>query len=125
MAPRCSLSSLALALGGAYFVAARGTPPVLVIVKPEKVVGQTGAVELTAEAPNARFTALAISLEQNGKTVPLFSLDKPDTATVTPVSRNQMRIARAIGKLSVPELQSGPAKIVVTATRPSFLNLPS
>ncbi len=113
----------ALALGGVYAVAARGTPPVLVIVKPEKVVGQTGAVEVTADAPNARFTALTIAVEQNGKTVPLFSLDKPDTATVTPVSRNQIRIARAIGKMNVPELQSGPAKIVVSATRPSFLNL--
>ncbi|HEY1910144.1 MAG TPA: M23 family metallopeptidase [Vicinamibacterales bacterium] len=113
----------ALGLGGAYAVAARGTPPVIVIVKPEKVVGQTGAVELTAEAPNAHFTALTVSLEQNGKTVALFTLDKPDTATVTPVSRNQIRIARAIGKMNLPELQSGPAKIVVSATRPSFLNL--
>ena len=113
----------ALAMGGAYAVAARGTPPILVILKPERVVGQTGAVELTAEAPNARFTSLAVSLEQNGKTIPLFSLDKPDTATVTPVSRNQIRIARAIGKMNVPELQSGPAKIVVSATRPSLLNL--
>ncbi len=113
----------ALAMGGAYAVAARGTPPILVILKPERVVGQTGAVELTAEAPNARFTSLAVSLEQNGKTIPLFSLDKPDTAIVTPVSRNQIRIARAIGKMNVPELQSGPAKIVVSATRPSLLNL--
>jgi murein DD-endopeptidase MepM/ murein hydrolase activator NlpD len=113
----------ALGLGGAYAVAARGTPPVLVIVKPEHVVGQTGAVELTAEAPNARFTSLTVSLEQNGKTVPLFTLDKPETATVTPVNRNQIRIARAIGKMNLPELQSGPAKILVSATRPSFLNL--
>jgi murein DD-endopeptidase MepM/ murein hydrolase activator NlpD len=113
----------ALAMGGAYAVAARGTPPILVILKPERVVGQTGAVELTAEAPNARFTSLAVSLEQNGKTIPLFSLDKPDMAIVTPVSRNQIRIARAIGKMNVPELQSGPAKIVVSATRPSLLNL--
>ena len=32
-------------------------------------------------------------------------------------------IARPLGKQSVPELQSGAARIVVTATRPSFLNL--
>jgi hypothetical protein len=42
---------------------------------------------------------------------------------VTAVDRNQIRISRPLGKQSVPELQSGAARIVVTATRPSFLNL--
>src|SRR6267142_2520604 len=44
-------------------------------------------------------------------------------ASVTQVDRNQLRISRPFGKQSVPELQSGAARIVVTATRPSFLNL--
>ena len=78
---------------------------------------------MTAEAPNARFTELAITLEQNGRTVPLFALNSPQGATVAPVNGNQLRISRPIGKQSVPELQSGAAKVIVTATRPSFLNL--
>ncbi len=114
---------LGLAVAGAYAAAARGTPPLLTIGKPDRVVGQVSAVDVTAEAPNARFTALSITLEQNGRTVPLFTLDRAERASVTQVGRNQLRVSRALGKQSVPELQSGAARIVVTATRPSFLNL--
>jgi murein DD-endopeptidase MepM/ murein hydrolase activator NlpD len=112
-----------LACGGAYVVAGRGAPPRLTIEKPERMIGQTGAVEVSAAAPNAKFTALTIALEQNGKTIPLYSLAAPGSASVTQTDRNQLHIARPIGKQAIPELQSGAARIVVTATRPSFLNL--
>jgi murein DD-endopeptidase MepM/ murein hydrolase activator NlpD len=124
---------VALACAGAYIVAGRGVPPLLTINKPDRFVGQAGALDVTASAPNARFTTLAITLEQNGKRVPLVDLlasergevppGAPTAVDVTEVDRNTLRIARALGKQSVPELQSGPARIVVRATRPSFLNL--
>jgi hypothetical protein len=123
---------LALAAGVTYFVAGRGAPPRLTINKPDRPVGQAGALDVSAEAPNAKFTTLTIALEQNGKSVPLFALDASagaasaaasKDASVTAVDRNQIRISRPLGKQSVPELQSGAARIVVTATRPSFLNL--
>jgi murein DD-endopeptidase MepM/ murein hydrolase activator NlpD len=112
-----------LACAGAYVVAGRGAPPRLTIDKPERVIGQTGTVEVSAVAPNAKFTALTIALEQNGKTIPLYSLASPGSAVVTQADRNQLRIARPIGKQAIPDLQSGTARIVVSATRPSFLNL--
>src|SRR6478609_3723015 len=122
---------LALAAGVTYVVAGRGAPPRLTINKPDRPVGQAGTLDVTAQAPNARFTALTIALEQNGKSVPLFTLDAAaiaaaiaaSDASVTAVDRNQIRISRPLGKQSLPELQSGAARIVVTATRPSFLNL--
>src|SRR6266850_7160996 len=114
---------LALAAGVAYIVAGRGAPPRVTINQPTRFIGQTGSLDVTAEAPNAKFTTLAIALEQNGKTVPLFALDNAQQATISPVDRNQLRVTRPLGKQSVPELQSGTARIVVTATRPSFLNL--
>jgi murein DD-endopeptidase MepM/ murein hydrolase activator NlpD len=126
---------LALALAGAYYAAGRGAAPGLTIYKPDRPIGQAGSVDVSAEAPNAKFTTLTIALEQNGKTVPLFTLDRVagahgspaapanKDATVTQVDRNQIRISRPLGKQSVPELQSGTARLVVTATRPSFLNL--
>ncbi len=114
---------LALAAGVCYVVAGRGAPPQLAINQPTRVIGQTGTLDVTAEAPNAKFTALAITLEQDGKTVPLFALDNPQQATVAPSGPNQLRVTRPVGKKSIPELKSGAAKIVVTATRPSFLNL--
>jgi murein DD-endopeptidase MepM/ murein hydrolase activator NlpD len=113
-----------LACGAAYLIASRGTPPQLAIAKPDRFVGQSGVVEVTAESPKARFSALTISLEQNGKSTPLFSLgDAGNAATVDTVDANRLRIRRPIGKRDLPELQQGPARIVVTAARPSFLNL--
>jgi hypothetical protein len=95
----------------------------LTIGKPDRFVGQAGALEVTADAPNALVTSLVVMLEQNGRSIPLFSLDGPQTASVTRVDRNRLVITRPLGKQSVPELQSGAAKIVVTASRPSFLKL--
>ena len=114
---------LAALAAGAYVAAGRGEPPRLTLDKPDRFVGQTGSIDITAEAPNARFTSIAVTLEQNGKTTPLFSLDKPDTAQVTQVDRNRVRISRPFGKQSVPALEAGAARVVVTAVRPSFLNL--
>jgi murein DD-endopeptidase MepM/ murein hydrolase activator NlpD len=120
---------LAVAAACTYYVAGRGAPPHLTINKPDRPIGQVGAVDVTVEAPNAKFTTVTIALEQNGKTVPLFALDSAPgapankDASVTQVDRNQLRISRPLGKQSVPELQSGAARVVVTATRPSFLNL--
>src|SRR5260221_7589539 len=116
---------LMLAAVATYNVAGRGAPPVVTIIKPDKVVGQTGSVDVTAEAADARFTAISIAFEKNGKTVPLFTLDEkhPAGTDVTQAERNQVRISRAINRQVIPDLKSGAARIVVTATRPSFLNL--
>jgi len=69
-------------------------------------------------------TALTITLEQNGRSYPLYALNgAAANATVTQPDPTHTKITRPIGKQSVPELQSGAARIVVTATRPSFLKL--
>ncbi|HZT75370.1 MAG TPA: M23 family metallopeptidase [Vicinamibacterales bacterium] len=112
-----------LGFAGAYVIAGRGAPPALTVTQPERFVGQTGTLNVSATAPNAKFTALTIVLEQNGKTFPLYSLDHPEGATANAVGRDRLDITRPIGKQAVPELVSGPARIVVTATRPSFLKL--
>jgi len=113
-----------LALGVAYVVAGRGAPPRIAIDRPERVVGQAGTLEVNAEAPGNRFTDLTITLEQNGRRYPLYALNgAAANATVTQPDPTHTKITRPIGKQSVPELQSGAARIVVTAARPSFLNL--
>ena len=114
---------LALVSTGAYVAAGRGAPPHLTIDKPDRFVGQTGVLDVTADAPNAQLSALTITLEQNGRSIPLFTLDRPQTASVRRVDGNRLNVSRPLGKQSVPELQSGTARVVVSATRPSFLNL--
>jgi murein DD-endopeptidase MepM/ murein hydrolase activator NlpD len=114
---------LALACAGAFVAASRSAPPTVTIDKPDRLVGQTGTLEVTATAPGARFTALTIALEQNGRTIPLFTLDGPQTAKITVTDATHLNVSRPFGKQGVPDLQSGAARIVVSATRASFLNL--
>ena len=113
---------LALAAGVAYVVAGRGAPPTLTIAKPDRVIGQSGSLEVNASAPSARFTALSVVLEQNGKSTSLYTLGGSGATTTNP-DANTVRITRSIGKKDLPDLQQGTARIVVTATRPSFLKL--
>src|SRR5258708_31711126 len=110
-----------LVCGALYVVAGRGAPPRFTIDKPDRVVGQVGAVDVTAEAPNARFTAFTIALEQNGRSYPLYALDNAGAAIVTQTDRNHLHVSRPIGKQSLPQLVSGPARIVVGSTRPATL----
>jgi len=111
-------------LAGALFVAAgRGRPPTLTIEKPDRAVGQQSELQVTAGAPRARFTSLVVTLEQNGRAMPLFMLDNPGSATLAQPDADHLRVTRPLGKISVPDLQQGPARIVVAASRKSFLNL--
>ncbi len=106
-----------------YVAAGRSTPARITINKPDRPIGQAGTLEVVAEAPVAKLTSLSIVLEQNGKSFPLYSLGTAGAADATTVDANHLRISRPIGKQSVPDLQSGAARIVVSATRTSFLNL--
>jgi murein DD-endopeptidase MepM/ murein hydrolase activator NlpD len=112
------------AIGILYVAAGRGGPPTITINKPDRAVGQSGVLEATVQAPAERLVALTIALEQNGRTTSLFTLGSP-SAQVSPIDAGHVRVSRPFGKQSVPELQSGPARIVVTATRQSFLKLRS
>lgn len=116
------LVAAAIAGAAVFVLAGRGAPPALTIDKPDRVAGQTGTLEVIAGAPGAVFTNLTITLEQNGRSVPLFALDDQRSATVA-TEEDQLRITRPFGRQSIPELRQGPASIVVTATRPSMFNL--
>src|SRR5579864_4806801 len=92
---------LALAAGVTYYAAGRGAPPLVTISKPDRIVGQSGSLDMTVEAPNARLSVLTVTLEQNGKSVPLYDLKQPEPlATVTIVDRNHLKISRPIGRQS-------------------------
>jgi murein DD-endopeptidase MepM/ murein hydrolase activator NlpD len=112
-----------LAAVGTFVLASRGVPMSVEITKPDRVVVQAGTLDVLVAAPEARLDSLSITLEQNGKTVPLFSLDQPTSGSIAQVDAEHMRVSRPLGKQSVPELQSGPARIVVTASRKGFLSL--
>jgi murein DD-endopeptidase MepM/ murein hydrolase activator NlpD len=108
---------------GLFVAAGRSAAPRITIDKPDRVVGQAGTLEVTTEAPVAKLTALSVSVEQNGHSIPLYSLHGTDQDAGTRVDPNHLRVTRPLGKQSVPDLQAGAARLVVTATRKSFLNL--
>jgi murein DD-endopeptidase MepM/ murein hydrolase activator NlpD len=112
---------LLVGAGAVYYVSSRETAPLVTFEQPDRVVGQTGTLTVTAETPGAKFKELTIALEQNGQTTPLFALG--GNVEHETISGNRVRISRPFGKRSVPALRAGSAKIVVTATRASFLNL--
>ncbi len=111
------------AAGGLFALAGRSVPLSIEITQPQRIVGQAGTLEVLVGAPDARVDTLTIALEQNGTTVPLFALDAPQTGAIAQADADHLKITRPFGKQSVPELQSGAARVVVRATRRSFLGL--
>ena len=118
-----------LVAGAAFWFAGRGRPPVITIERPERVVGQTGTLDVVVEAPGGRFTSLTVALEQDGRTIPLFSLEGDVQSTadglqkgaegtaITQTGPDTVRVSRPLGKQSVPELQQGAARIAVAASQ--------
>ena len=108
---------VALAAGGAFIYAGTLPGPGIEIVKPAKFVGQASPVEVAVTAPEAKLTDLTIAFEQNGKQTPLVSLAQPGSAEIKQEGTDKVRVTRAIGRDAIPDLKTGPAKIVVTAER--------
>src|SRR6187551_296854 len=110
-----------IGLGGAWLWAGRMDGPKLEIRQPQKFVGQNTPLELMAQAPEGRFSKLEAVLEQGGKTFPIYSL--AESAAGAPQSGTELYISRPLGKRSIPELKSGPARVVVHASRPVLYGL--
>jgi murein DD-endopeptidase MepM/ murein hydrolase activator NlpD len=110
---------LLLGAGGAWLVAGRMAPPSITIEKPEKFVGTSSPLQISISAPDApAMKPIRVVFEQNGKQTTLFSLEEPGKAQITQDGTDKVRITHEIGKQTVPDLQSGAAKIIVTAGRP-------
>ena len=109
---------LALAAGGVFIAAGRMAGPAIEISKPTKFVGTTSPLQVTVTAPGANLKTLSIALEQNGKQHQLFTLADPKGATVKQDGADRLLVTGAVGKDQVSELTSGPARVLVTASRP-------
>jgi hypothetical protein len=111
----------ALALGAAYYFAGTVDGPAITINQPS-VIGQGGTLDVTVDAPGAELSALNIQLEQKGRIFPVF--DKASASADAFVTEgDRVRIIKPIGKKTLPELESGPATLKVSASRPVFRGL--
>jgi murein DD-endopeptidase MepM/ murein hydrolase activator NlpD len=109
--------------GGAFVYAGRQPGPSIEIAKPSKYIGQSSPVEIAVTSPAARLSRLQVVFEQNGKQTPLFSLTAPADADVRQESANRVRVTRLVSRETVPDLKSGPARIVVRAAHPVMRGL--
>ena len=108
---------LVLAAGGAWVYAGWGGPPVIAVEKPEKFLGRSGELEVTVTTPRGGLDELEIALEQNGRSTRLFSLTEPEGSTMVQEGAGRVRVVRPLGRKDVPSLESGEARITVTAAR--------
>lgn len=108
---------LGVGAGAAWYLAGRATAPTIEITQPAEAVGQIGDLVVNVDTPNGQLVRLDISLEQNERRLPLFNLSDGG-AQLTREGNDRIRVTRGIGKQQIPELETGKARIVVTAVRP-------
>jgi murein DD-endopeptidase MepM/ murein hydrolase activator NlpD len=114
---------LLLAAGGAWVYEGRGGAPVIAIEKPGKFMGQRGVLDLTVSAPNGALSNLDVTLEQGGKSAPLYSTTQPGSAGLKQDAPDRVRLTRNISRADVPSLKSGAATIRVNAERTALFGL--
>ena len=111
---------------GAWFWAGRMDGPAIDIRQPGKFIGQASSLEMSVQAPGGTFSRLDVAVEQGGKTYQVFALNPAESAARESIRRDaadRLLVVRPIGKRAVPELKSGPARIVVHAARPVLYGL--
>jgi murein DD-endopeptidase MepM/ murein hydrolase activator NlpD len=116
---------LAVIVGAAgWFWAGRMDGPAIEIRQPGKFIGQASSLEMMVQAPGGTFSRLDVALEQDGKTYQVFALNSDAAASGSRrEAADRLLVMRPIGKRAIPELKSGPARIVVHATRPVLYGL--
>ena len=107
-------------LAGAWVWAGRLPGPAIEITKPEKFVGQAGALEMRVEAPGARVEAV---LEQDGQSYPIVTLEPQAPPATGQAAADRLFVSRPLGKSTIPQLKSGPARVVVRGTKPVLFGL--
>lgn len=113
---------LLVGAGTAYYIAGKAAGPTIAIQSPA-VIGQTGAVDVTVDTPGAQLDDLSIALSQGSQTFPVLSLANAPAGVVTQEGADRLRIKTTVGRKSSPDLRSGQAKIIVSATRPVLRGL--
>jgi murein DD-endopeptidase MepM/ murein hydrolase activator NlpD len=106
-----------LAAGVAWYLAGREPGPQIAITAPQGFVGQKGELKVGLDTPDGQLSGVAAFIEQNGQRIDLL----PDGAPIG--HEPHQEIGGPLGKASQPALVNGPARIVVSASRPVLYGL--
>ncbi len=110
-----------IAAGGgiAWVIAGSAAGPFIEIAQPQKFVGIETPVRLAITVPGGQLSALTVAFEQKGTATTLVA----DAAGVSIDAQGKAAVATTVGRASVPALATGPARLVVTASRPVLWGL--
>src|SRR5262245_32977687 len=113
---------LLIGAGVTYYFAGKAPGPGIAIQTPA-VIGQTGALDVTVDAPGGRLDDLSIVLNQGTQHFPVMTLANAPSGAIAHEGADRLHIKTTIGKKSSPDLKSGQAEVVVSATRPVLRGL--
>ena len=122
VAPLAALATVAL-VAGIYVGAGRGPGPAVEIHEPVRFIGRQVEFAATVDPGEAELTAVTAVIEQDGLTVPIFSLSAPDDSRLTQETDTRIRISRSLTRDAYRELAEGPATIAVEATHARLFGL--
>ena len=109
--------------GAAWWWAGRAAGPAVDLKRPEKFIGRATSLELSVQAPDGQFSRVDVALEQNGQTHQVFTLEQQGQSQVKQEAADRLYVMRPVGKLAIPELKSGKARLTVRAARPVLYGL--
>src|SRR5688572_20845240 len=107
----------------AWLWASRGEGTGLARRAPAWFIGRAAPLDVLVESPGGQFSRIEVTLEQGDRSHPVFTLEQPSQATVKQDTADRIYIMRPVGKRDLPELQAGPARIIVRAARPVLYGL--
>lgn len=110
---------LLLLFGGVFLVAGRLAGPSVSIDQPEKFVGVSTPLHVTVTSPG-ELAAVEVAFEQGAERTSLVLQTGPQLARD---ENGAVVIAHELSKQTLPALASGPARLVVTASRPVVYGL--
>ncbi|MGQ0735987.1 MAG: M23 family metallopeptidase [Acidobacteriota bacterium] len=115
----------AIGLGAAFVLSGYQPGPIIEIRSPAGVMGQSSQLEFFVEAPSGLFSRIDAALEQEGRSTTLFSMDPEASgdAELKQAAANRVWIIRSIDRKAVPSLETGPALLRISASRPVMFGL--
>jgi hypothetical protein len=110
---------VALIAAGLYAGAGYLDGPAVEIVSPQRFVGVSTPLEVTIDTPGGQLSSLTVEFEQNGTRTPLVAdRGAPPAPTGQALAPDRVRLSQTLSRETVPGLQSGPGRVIVTASRP-------
>ena len=113
----------ALTVGAGLYFAENASGPEIEITQPTHLVGRAAVFEAAVTAPGGNLTSLDVVIEQNGRSLPLYSLDTPLDGEVRQDGPDRIRVTRHFDRTSHPDLTGGTARVIVSAARPVLFGL--